>query len=248
METSSVIGPVVGILAVIITTMIKGLHPSILLGGSAAIIVIGGVAGALLVGYSMKDFIFSLKSLKLFFNGPVLDFDGTIMTIERLSQIARKDGVLALEKEIEKLEDELMKKGIEMVSMNTEPAAIENALYGEIEMLYEEEELAAKFWEDAGAFAPTVGIMGAVLGLMVVMNNLDAPEKIGPGIRTAFIATLYGVGFANLFALPAGKKIKRMCHHKKVYREMVVTGILGIAQGTAPKAIVERLRSMVGEH
>jgi chemotaxis protein MotA len=100
-----------------------------------------------------------------------------------------------------------------------------------------------------GAFAPTIGIMGAVLGLMVVMLNLDNPPEIGPGIKTAFIATLYGVGLANLFALPCGKKIKRMCHHKKVFREIIATGIIGISQGTAPKVLVERLHGMSGgEH
>lgn len=247
METSSAIGPIVGGIAVIGTTIIKGLPLPTLLSGSAAMIVFGGVLGALLVGYPLKDFIFSFKSLGLFLHGPVLDFEGTIMTVERLAQLARKDGVLALEKEIEKLDDDLMQKGVEMVSMNVEPSVIENTLYAEIEMRFEEDEVAAKFWEDGGAFAPTVGIMGAVLGLMVVMNNLDAPEKIGPGIRTAFVATLYGVGAANLFFLPAGKKIKRMSQQKKIYRELIATGVLGIAQGTAPKAIVERLQSMVIE-
>jgi chemotaxis protein MotA len=177
-----------------------------------------------------------------------MDMEGTISTIERLAQLARKDGVLALEKEIEKIEDPFLKKGVEMVSMNTESSVIENTLYSEIDMLYEEEEIAAKFWEDMGAFAPTIGILGAVLGLMVVMLNLDNPAEIGPGIKTAFIATLYGVALANLFALPAGKKIKRMCHHKKVFRELIAVGILGIAQGTSPKVLVERLHGMSGGH
>jgi chemotaxis protein MotA len=244
MELSSVIGPVLAVIAVIGTALLKGLSIPMLWGGSAAMIVGMGAMAAVLIGYPLKDVIFSFKSLSLFLNGPKMDVEGTISTIERLAQLARKDGVLALEKEVDKLDDHFMKKGIEMVSMNTEAPIIENTLYSEIDMLYEEEEIAAKFWEDMGAFAPTIGIMGAVLGLMVVMLNLDNPPEIGPGIKTAFIATLYGVGLANLFALPCGKKIKRMCHHKKVYREMIAVGIIGIAQGTAPKVLVERLHGM----
>ncbi|APJ02688.1 motility protein A [Silvanigrella aquatica] len=245
MEISSIIGPIMGAIAVVGTAALKGLQVGMLWGGSAAMIVGVGSTAAVMTAYPLKDVIFSFKSLGLFLNGPVIDSEGAISTIERLAQMARKDGVLALEKEIDKLEDELMKKGIEMVSMNTDAIVIENVLYAEIDMMYEEEEIAAKFWEDMGAFAPTIGILGAVLGLMVVMLNLDNPPEIGPGIKTAFIATLYGVALANLFALPAGKKIKRMCHHKKVFREMIAVGIVGIAQGTAPKVLVERLHGMV---
>jgi chemotaxis protein MotA len=244
MELSSIIGPVLGAIAVVGTAVLKGLSVGMLWGGSAAMIVGLGALAAVLTAYPMKDVTFSFKSLGLFLNGPKLDAEGTISTIERLAQLARKDGVLALEKEIDKLDDDLMKKGIEMVSMNTEAVVIENTLYAEIDLMYEEEEIAAKFWEDMGAFAPTIGILGAVLGLMVVMLNLDNPPEIGPGIKTAFIATLYGVALANLFALPCGKKIKRMCHHKKVYREMIATGVIGISQGTAPKVLVERLHGM----
>ncbi len=244
MELSSIIGPILGIVAVFGTAALKGLSISMLWGGSALMIVGVGSAAAVVTGYPMKDVVFSFKSLGLFLKGPGGDVEGTIAQIERLAQLARKDGVLALEKELDKIEDEFMKKGIELVSMNTEPTVIEDTLYGQIDMMYEEEEIAAKFWEDMGAFAPTVGIMGAVLGLMVVMLNLDNPPEIGPGIKTAFIATLYGVGLANLWALPVGKKIKRMCHHNKVFREIIAVGILGIAQGTAPKILVERLHGM----
>jgi chemotaxis protein MotA len=248
MELSSVIGPVLGIIAVIGTALLKGLSVPMLWGGSAAMIVGCGSMAAVLTAYPMADVKMSFSSLKMFLNGPNLDVEGAIHNIERLAQLARKDGVLALEKEIEKLEDPFMKKGIELVSMNTDAMVIENTLYGEIDLLYEDEEMAAKFWEDMGAFAPTIGIMGAVLGLMVVMLNLDNPPEIGPGIKTAFIATLYGVGLANLFALPTGKKIKRMCHHKKIYREIIAIGVLGISQGTAPKALVERLHGMHSGH
>ena len=170
------------------------------------------------------------------------------MDIERLAQVARKDGVLALEKEVEKLDNEFLQKGIEMVAMNTEPTVIEDTLLNQIQLKFDEEEVGAKFWEDVGIFSPTVGIIGAVLGLMVVMLNLQNPEAIGPGIKTAFIATVYGVALANLFALPCSKKLKRMLNQKKNFREIIAAGIVGISQGTSPKILNERLRSMVEKH
>jgi chemotaxis protein MotA len=244
MELSSILGPILGIVAVLGTAMVKGVPIMSLWGSSAAMIVGVGTIAAVVVGYSMKDMMTAVKSLGLYLKGPGGNVEELITDVERLAQTARKDGFLALEKEVEKIANPFLKKGVQMLVDNTDPAVIQEVLESEIAILYEEEEIAAKFWEDAGAFSPTVGIIGAVLGLMVVMQNLDRPEKIGPGIATAFIATIYGVAFANLFALPAGKKIKRMCHHKKMFREIATVGVLGIAHSHAPKVLVERLRGM----
>lgn len=248
MELSSIIGPVAGVLAVIGTALIKHVPLSNLWGVSALCIVGLGTIGAVVTAYPMADVIHSVKSLGLFLQGPKINVEQLIGDVERLAQLARKDGFLALEKEVANLQDPFLAKGIQMLVDNTEPHVIQEVLEGEIGLLYEEEEIAAKFWEDVGAFSPTVGIIGAVLGLMVVMLNLSNPDLIGPGIAAAFIATIYGVALANLFALPAGKKIKRMCHHKKVAREMAMIGVLGIAQSHSPKVLAERLRGMHGGH
>lgn len=244
MELTSILGPILGLVSIFGTAMLKGVPLSSLWGSSALMIVGVGTVAAVVVAYPMKDMITSFKSLGLFMKGPGGNLEELIADVERLAQTARKDGFLALEKEVEKLENPFLKKGVQMLVDNTDPAVIEEVLEAEIAILYEEEEIAAKFWEDAGAFSPTVGIIGAVLGLMVVMQNLDNPDKIGPGIATAFIATIYGVAFANLFALPAGKKIKRMCHHKKMFREIATVGVLGIAHSHTPKVLIERLRGM----
>jgi chemotaxis protein MotA len=248
MEITSLIGPILGIVAIVGTSIIKGLPPIALIGGSAMVIIGVGTLGAVVVGHPLKDIIYAFKSLGLFFMGPKLHVEETLLDIERLAQVARKDGVLALEKEVEKLDNEFLQKGIEMVAMNTEPTVIEDTLLNQIQLKYDEEEVGAKFWEDVGIFSPTVGIIGAVLGLMVVMLNLQNPEAIGPGIKTAFIATVYGVALANLFAIPCSKKLKRMLNQKKNFRETVAAGIVGISQGTSPKILIERLRSMVGKH
>jgi chemotaxis protein MotA len=245
-ELTSIIGPVLGIVAVFGTAALKGLNPMALWGGSALMIVGVGTAAAVVVGYPMKDLIFAFKSLGLFLKGPGHNTDALIADVERLAQVARKDGFLALEKEVDKVADDVLRKGIRMLVDNTDPNVIQDVLDGEIAHLYEEEEIAAKFWEDVGAFAPTVGIIGAVLGLMVVMANLQDQSKIGPGIATAFIATIYGVALANLFALPAGKKLKRFCHHKKIEREIAAVGVMGIANSVSPKVLVERMKGMAG--
>lgn len=244
MELTSILGPVLGMVAIFGTAIAKGVPLSSLWGFSAVMIVGVGTIAAVVVAYPMKDLITSMKSLGLYLKGPGGNIEELIGDVERLAQTARKDGFLALEKEVEKIENPFLKKGVQMLVDNTDPAVIQEVLEGEIAILYEEEEIAAKFWEDVGAFSPTVGIIGAVLGLMVVMQNLDNPDKIGPGIATAFIATIYGVAIANLFALPAGKKLKRMCHHKKMFREIATIGVLGIAHSHTPKVLVERLRGM----
>lgn len=248
MEITSILGPLIGVGAVLGTALIKDVPLSSLYGTSAVIIVGAGTAGAMLVGYPMKDVIHSFKSLGLYLKGPGINADALINDVERLAQLARKDGFLALEKEVDNLQDHFLQKGVRMLVDNTDPLVIQDTLESEIALMYEEEEIAAKFWEDVGAFAPTVGIIGAVLGLMVVMQNLQNPDAIGPGIAAAFIATIYGVALANLFALPAGKKLKRMCHHKKTFREIATIGVLGIANGHSPKVLVERLRGMADSH
>jgi chemotaxis protein MotA len=244
MEITSILGPIVGVGAVIATALVKHVPISGLYGTSAVIIVGVGTIGAMLTGYTIKDTVFSLKSLGLYINGPGHNAEALIADVERLASLARKDGFLALEKEVDKVVDDILRKGIRMLVDNTDPTIIQDVLEAEIAMMYEEEELAAKYWEDVGAFAPTVGIIGAVLGLMVVMLNLQDQSKIGPGIAAAFIATIYGVAIANLFALPAGKKLKRFCHHKKTEREIAAVGVLGIANSVSPKVLVERMKGM----
>lgn len=246
MEITSVIGPILGVVTILATAKLKHLEFSALMTWAGTTIIIGGTSAALFVGYSMKDFIFSCKAVGLFLSGPKNDYHTLIDEIERLATLARKDGFLALEKEIEGLGDPLLGRGIRMLVDNTEPEVIQDVLEEEIEHMFEEEEVSVKFYEDMGAFSPTVGIIGAVLGLMMVMANLNNPDMIGPGIAAAFTATVLGVGVANLFALPAAKKLKRFYMEKKMYRQIVATGVMGIAQSHPPKVLVERLRSMAG--
>jgi chemotaxis protein MotA len=245
-EITSVVGPVLSVLTLVITAKLKHLELSALFTWAGSTIIGLGTSAALVNGYTKEDIIYSLKAMNLFLKGPDMDKEGLVAEIQNLAQLARKDGFLALEKQLEGLSDEFLKKGVQMLVDNTEPSTIQEVLEGEIALLFEEEEIAVKFYEDMGAFSPTVGIIGAVLGLMMVMQNLSNPDAIGPGIAAAFTATIWGVAVANLFALPAAKKLKRFCLMKKLFREVAAVGVLGIAHSHPPKALVERIRSMLG--
>ena len=241
MEITSIIGPIMSLATIFLTAKLKHLELAALFTWAGSTIIGLGTMAALTVGYPLKDLIFSFKQLGLFLSGPAHNAEGLISEIEKLAQLARKDGFLALEKEIEKLEDPFLAKGVRMLVDNTEPDQIQEVLEGEIDLQFEEEEVACKFFEDMGAFSPTVGIIGAVLGLMMVMANLNDPDKIGPGIAAAFTATIWGVAVANLFALPVAKKLKRYANHNKSFREAAAIGVLGIAHSVAPRVLKERI-------
>ncbi len=245
MEITSVVGPILGTITIFLTAYFKHLPPSALFTKAGNTIIFLGTASVLLVAYTAKDIKFALKSLGTFLKGPQVDKQGLVDSIDRLAQLARKEGFLALEKEIEKLEDKFLAKGVRMLVDNTEPHTIQEVLESEIELKYEEDEVAVKFYEDMGAFSPTVGIIGAVLGLMAVMANLDKPDQIGPGIQAAFTATVWGVAVANLYSLPAAKKLKRFAQQTKLAREVACIGVLGIAHSHAPKVLKDRIMSML---
>ena len=177
----------------------------------------------------------------LWVKNPAADRDEILAQILELADLARKESILALEK-TGKLNFEPLKNAVKMAVDRTDPGVLTETLETQAHFEMEEGEVFVKFWEDFGAIAPTIGILGAVIGLMVVMNVLDEPEKIGPGISVAFVATLYGVGLANIFGIPIGKKIKRKLILQNYAYEMVIIGIEGILSGLNPKVIEEKLK------
>jgi chemotaxis protein MotA len=215
---------------------------------SAILIVIGGTMGALMVAYPLPDYISSLKAVKKFISNPSANPEAILAEIIDLAQTARKESILALEKKLSSIQFSPLKMGIKLAVDGTDPNVIRDTLETEAHHEFEEAEVAVKFWEDFGAISPTIGILGAVIGLMKVMTVLDQPEKIGPGIAVAFVATLYGVGFANILGIPMGKKLKRKAVLEGHARSMVIIGIDGILSGMNPKLIEEKLRIFTGHH
>ena len=198
-----------------------------------------------MVAYPLSDMMGALKSISVRMRNPSADPDQILADIVDLAQTARKESFLHLKK-TESIEYEPLALGVRLAVDGTDPNIIRETMETAQGVVKEESEVYVHFWEDLGAIAPTIGILGAVLGLIHVMENLDKPEMIGPGIAIAFVATLYGVGFANLFFIPMGKKLKRKAILDSQAREMVIIGIEGILSGLNPKVIQEKLKVFTG--
>ncbi len=241
MDITSLLGPVIAIAMICVGYLLEGGHLSSMIQFTAFLIVLGGAFGSLLVAYPMGDVIFSIKALGTYLKNPSADKNEIGASIIDLAQTARKESILALEKKRDSIKYEPLAKAIRLAVDGTDPNIIRDTLETEQHVAMEDAEVAVKFYEDAGAIAPTIGILGAVLGLIHVMENLDKPETIGPGIAIAFVATLYGVGSANILFLPIGKKLKRKAVLDSMAREMVIIGVEGILAGLNPKVIQEKL-------
>jgi chemotaxis protein MotA len=241
MDLTSLIGPILSLGMIIGGLFLEGGHLASIIQGTAAMIVLGGALGALLVAYPLPDVIFAFKNLGVWLKNPSANPDEILKDILDLAQTARKESILALEKKRDGIKFEPLSKAVKLAVDGTDPNVIRETLETEAHVMLEESEVAVHFWEDFGAIAPTVGILGAVLGLIHVMENLDKPEQIGPGIAVAFVATLYGVGSANIFFIPIGKKIKRKAILDGHARAMVTIGVDGILSGLNPKVIEEKL-------
>ena len=246
MDILSFIGVIVAFGAILGGNALEGGHIASLMQLTAFIIVFGGTVGAIMVQSPMKTFLLSLKMALWLFFPPKIKSAETIEKISEWSNTARKEGLLGLESVAEAEEDPFARKGLQLLVDGSEPETIRSIL--EVEVGTNEYELTqgAKVFEGMGGYCPTVGIIGAVMGLIHVMNNLADPSKLGSGIATAFVATIYGVGLANLFFLPMASKLKALVHHKSQYQEMIVEGIVSIAEGENPRNIETKLQGYVG--
>lgn len=243
MDIASIVGVLVGLGAILGGNIMEGGHTESLMQLTAAIIVLGGTAGSVLVSNSMSDVKLGMKyAVKCFFDSSGGDIDADIEEVLQCAQIAKKESILALEKKLATVNNEFFKEAISCIIDGIDPATVRDIC--ETKMQQEEETIgaAAKIWTDAGGFAPTIGIIGAVLGLIHVMNNLSDPSKLGPGIAVAFVATVYGVGAANLFFLPMGNKIKKKAHHRMNELMPLLDGALMIGAGLNPKVIERKLQ------
>ncbi len=243
MDILTIAGLLLGLGGILLGQMLEGGKVASILQLTAFIIVIGGTTGAVMIQYTMPIFIKALKMLPWMIFPPKSAPQPIVEKILEWSNTARKNGLLALESMVDSIADPFLQKGLQMLVDGTEPEKIRATL--EVELLAREEldRQAAKVFESAGGYAPTIGILGAVLGLIHVMENLADPAKLGAGIATAFVATIYGVGSANLLFLPISNKLKGVVHEQSYLREMIIEGLVAIAEGENPKIIESRLQS-----
>lgn len=248
MDIASVIGLFLGVGAVVGGQVLEGGHISQIIQGTAALIVFGGTFGAMFMAFPIQDIQQAFKKLPLIFQKVDMDVRPTIDEIIRIATIARKEGVLAVEGQRESITNPLFKKCIKYVIDGFEPNTVKEIIDTDIYLAFEEEENAGKVWEGTGGFSPTIGIIGAVLGLIHVMSMLNDPSKIGEGIAVAFVATVYGVGAANLWFIPMGTKLKRKAAQRMITKEVVKLGVVGIQEGLNPHFLQEKLEVFVEEH
>lgn len=245
MDIATIIGIVIAVGAIVGGQALEGGHLSSILQLTAFIIVIGGTIGACCVQNPLPVVFKAIGALSLAVGGPHIDNKATIKLILDLANVSRKQGLLALEGKLKDINDPFMKKGVQLIVDGTDPKAVHEILEIEVEHHEEAGVVAAKVWEAAGGYAPTVGILGAVLGLIHVMENLADPSKLGGGIAVAFVATVYGVGAANLLFLPLANKIKFKLKEEAAARTMIIMGLVGLAQGENPRLLQEKLESFL---
>lgn len=248
MDLSSILGLIIGVGSIITGQILEGGDPRSIIQITAALIVFGGTFGAVMVSFPVPTLKYSLIKVKDIFLDSKIRHDDIISEIIGFATKARKEGVIVLEKEARHASDSLMKTGLEAVSDGADPGLVRDLMETEVSQLEEMEAGGAKVWESAGAFAPTIGIVGAVLGLIQVMQNLSDPAALGGGIAVAFVATIYGVGSANLILIPFSTKLKYKTKQTLLVKEMIIEGILSIQAGESPALIERKLRAFVFEN
>lgn len=247
MDLTSIVGSILGVAAILLGQILEGGNPASLVQVTAAFIVFGGTLGAVILSFPQEQLLQAVKALSRVYLGDKLDFKEVIIEIVKYATKARKEGVIALEKEARNASDPLITLGLEAVADGADPKLVRDLMETQLSRLEEESRGAAKVWETAGGLAPTIGIIGAVLGLIQVMGNLADPASLGAGIAVAFVATVYGVGAANLFCIPLGTKIKFKDQKTFVLKEMMIEGILAIQAGESPALIDRKLQAYILE-
>jgi len=205
--------------------------------GTAAMIVLGGTFGAVLVTTPMAIVLRAFRGLGAVFFERAGE---TAATIDRLIQYAtkaRKQGIVSLETDAASIGDPFMRKALSLAVDGTDLQELRKMMEIDIALAEHTAEAEAKVWDAAGGYAPTIGIIGAVMGLIQVMKHLEDIKEVGHGIAVAFVATVYGVGSANIFFLPAAAKLRTRMHEASLHKDMILEGIIGIVEGLNPTLI-----------
>jgi chemotaxis protein MotA len=242
LDKISLAGLVIGMVAIVGGQILEGGHVSSLVQPTALLIVLGGTLGAVLLQSPYHVFKRGVKMVKWVWIPPVIEQKKQIEQILAWSQVSRREGLLALENLMPQVKDPFVQKGLQLLVDGAEPDRIRELLEVDISTYEDEWRQSAKIWDSAGGYSPTIGILGAVMGLIHVMENLSDPTKLGSGIAVAFVATIYGVGLANLIYLPIAGKLKYYIMRQVAAKEMLVDGLVGIAVGDNPRIIESRLR------
>ena len=245
MKAATAIGIVAAIVGILGGAVMEGTSPASFLNLPAMLLVFVGTFGVTLAACGM-DVVKKIPAYyKIAFAGAEHHLAGKVHELVAFAEKARKDGLLALESDLEEIEDVFTKKGMQLVVDGTDPDLVREILEVEVDAMAARHKEGAELFKTAGGFAPTMGIIGTVMGLVHVLQHLSAPETLGPSISGAFIATLMGVGAANVVFLPVASRLKGLSHEELHVRNLVLEGILSIQAGDNPRVVSEKLMSLV---
>jgi chemotaxis protein MotA len=242
-DPAAIIGVVLGFVAVFGTQILEGGSPSSILLIPPLFLIFVGSAGASLASNTFPGMLGGIKWLIYAITAKKSDPETVVEPLVKLAERARREGLLALESEMDNIEDTFMKKGLQMAVDGTDPDDLYEILSAEVKAKKASAKVGAGFWTDAGGYSPTIGIIGTVVGLVHVLENLSDPSKLGHLIAGAFVATLWGVMSANIMFLPFGKRITAVAAGEAARMELVIEGVLAIQAGANPRVVATKLRS-----
>lgn len=245
MDKLSLFGVIVAVTGIVGGQLLEGGSVSVLLQLAALLIVLGGTMGAVMLQHPIKVFVTGIRMGKWAFVTPKIDVQRLAYQITAWGSTARKDGILALEAQVKRIDDPFVAKGLQLLVDGNSAEKIREVLDIDLHSYETLHWQSARVWESAAGYSPTIGILGAVLGLVHVMQSLGEPAKLGAGIAVAFIATIYGVGFANLLFLPIAGKLKIIIQQQVNIREMLIDGLCMVANAENPRFIENKLKGYV---
>jgi len=243
----AIVGVCVAFVAIIGGNFLEGGQITALLNWPACIIVLGGTVGAVVLQTPKARLNDAVRIVRWVFNPPPDAFNDGIRKMLAWSTTARKEGLLGLENAAEREKDTFARKGLELLIDGGEPQVIRHVMENELSARMQRDLAAASVFKAMGGYAPTIGIIGAVMGLIHVMGSLADPSQLGAGIATAFVATIYGIGLANLVFLPVADRLAALVERDATFRSMTIEAILAIAEGEHPRSIELRLRGFVDD-
>lgn len=244
----AIVGVIVGFSAIVLGNALEGGRLVALLDAPAFIIVVGGTIGAVILQTPLSRLVRAVKMLRWVFASSDPDVGSKIEQITQWSRMARREGLLGLENIADKLSDPFERKGLELVVDGVEPTMIRRLLEIDSQSRIDSDLAAAHVFKSMGGYAPTIGILGAVIGLIQVMGNLADPNELGAGIATAFVATIYGVGFANLLFLPIADRLRSHVQDSLSNDELFIEGLIAVAEGEHPSSIEVRMRGFIARN
>jgi len=242
-DPAAIVGVVLGFVAVFGTQILEGGSPASILLIPPLFLIFVGSAGASLASNTLPGMLGGIKWLVYAMTAKKPDPEAVVEPLVTMAERARREGLLALESEIENVDDPFMKRGLQMAVDGTDPDDLYEILSAEVRAKKASARTGAGFWTDAGGYAPTIGIIGTVVGLVHVLENLSDPSKLGKLIAGAFVATLWGVMTANIMFLPFGKRIMAVATGEAARMELVIEGVLAIQAGSNPRVVATKLRS-----